>query len=117
MNRNELKLLIKEAVREVLAESGTMPNKFSSNTGPNKEISESRKTTDTMAELIRANMGNNSGNSLQNFLINNLADTAQTTFAKQKEKDSFGYTLEEKTQFDSMFTDDLKEHFNKLFDK
>jgi len=118
MNRAEFKKVIKEAILELVDEGKikiSSPSSLSVQPGNNSIKDKSNH----LSEMIRANAENLSSrkgkDSKEVALLGLLADTASTTFVRQKETEEFGYTSEEKERFDSMFPDALKEHFNKLF--
>ena len=118
MNRNELKKIIKEAILELVSEGKIEVSAPSLNSKAGQ--ADFRRSTNHLAEMIRTNakqvQETRPGNQKEAALLNLLADTAQTTYTKQVETEKFGQTLEEKQRFDSMFPDELVEHFNKMFE-
>lgn len=119
MNRTEFKKIIKEAILELVDEGKISVSSPSSKLSVQQSSSSIKEKSNHLSEMIKANAQNVSAtkgkNSQEAALLGLLADTASTTFVRQKETEEFGYTSEEKDRFDAMFPDALKEHFNKLF--
>lgn len=115
MNPTLFKTLVKDAILELVQE-GKIAISSNNQISAFEPI---KKNATHLAEMIRTNATHNAnnGNNKDASLLNLLADTAQTTYVRNIEKEEFGQTSEEKNRFDAMFTDSMKDHFNKLFSK
>ncbi len=119
MTRGELKSIIKEAILE-LQESGQLSSGLTSpqqKSAPvNKQtVIEARRVEAAKLATSKFNFGTTPKSAQEANLFSLLEDTARNTVVRDREIDQHGMTMESKENFDSMFPDDLKDHFNNLF--
>lgn len=118
-SRTELKEIVKEAIMELVKEGKVQVSASGSSIhSVGGQPNAIRASGNHLAEMIRSNVSNKvDKTSKEATFMNLLADTAQTTYVRQQEIESFGQTTEQKESFESMFPSELVEQFQNMFNK